>query len=68
MQKTLSFLAGAVLGAMTGATLAVLFAPAPGKTIREDLRSRVQKVSEDMKQAAETRRLELEAQLANMQK
>ena len=52
MQRMLGFLAGAVSGALVGATLAILFAPAPGKTVREDLQHRVQQVQEQMKKAA----------------
>jgi gas vesicle protein len=63
MQKTLSYLAGAVTGALVGATLVVLFTPASGETIRSDLRNRVDALRDQMKDAASDRRAELEAQL-----
>jgi gas vesicle protein len=63
MQKTLSYLAGAVTGALVGATLVVLFTPASGETIRSDLRNRVDALRDQMKIAASDRRAELEAQL-----
>lgn len=66
MQRTLSFLAGAVTGALVGATLMVLFTPASGETIRSDLRNRVGALQGQMKDAAAARRKELEAQLASL--
>ena len=63
MQKTLSYLAGAVTGALVGATLVVLFTPASGETIRSDLRNRVNMLRMQMQDAAAARRAELEAQL-----
>ncbi len=66
MQRTLSFLAGAITGALVGATLMVMFTPASGETIRSDLRNRVQTLKHQMKDAAELRRAEMEAQLASL--
>jgi len=66
MQKTLSYLAGAVTGALVGATLVVLFTPASGETIRADLRNRVDGLRMQMQDAAAARRAELEAQLARL--
>ncbi|GAB4579084.1 MAG: hypothetical protein Fur0022_18220 [Anaerolineales bacterium] len=66
MQRALSFLAGTLAGALVGATLMVLFTPAPGETIRSDLRNRIQNLRDEMQGAASTRRAELEAQLARL--
>jgi len=66
MQRTLSFLAGAVTGALVGATLMVLFTPAPGETVRSDLQKRVQGLRTQMMEAAAARRGQLEAQLDEM--
>ena len=66
MQRTLSFLAGAITGALVGATLMVLFTPASGETIRSDLQNRIRQLQEEMKSAAAQRRAELEQQLANL--
>jgi gas vesicle protein len=66
MQKTLSFLAGALTGALVGATIMVLFTPAPGETIRSDLRGRIEQLQNEMKLAAADRRQELENQLASL--
>ena len=66
MQRTLSYLAGVVTGALVGATLMVLFTPASGESIRSDLRNRVDGLLDQMKDAAQARREEMEAQLAAM--
>lgn len=66
MQRTLSYLAGALVGALVGATLMVLFTPAPGETIRSDLRNRIEALREQMEDAAQARREELEAQLSSL--
>ncbi len=66
MQKTLSFLAGALTGALVGATLAVLFAPTPGKELRQDITDRFQALRTEMQDAAAGRRAEMEAQLAQL--
>lgn len=66
MQRTLSYLAGVVTGALVGATLMVLFTPASGETVRSDLRNRVDGMLGQMKDAAQTRRAEMEAQLASL--
>lgn len=66
MQRVLSFLAGSLTGALVGATLMVLFTPAPGETIRSDLKNRVQRLQDEMQGAAAARRAEMEAQLARL--
>ena len=66
MQRTLSYLAGAITGALVGATLMVLFTPAPGETIRSDLKNRVQELQTQMQEAAANRRKEMEAQLSQL--
>jgi gas vesicle protein len=66
MQRTLSFLAGAVTGALVGATLMVLLTPASGETIRSDLQNRIQQLKDEMQAAASNRRAEMEVQLARL--
>lgn len=63
MQKFLSFLTGVVIGALVGATLAVLFAPSSGEDLRLEMRERAQQLQAEVKAAAESRRAELEQQL-----
>ncbi|HUF38857.1 MAG TPA: YtxH domain-containing protein [Anaerolineales bacterium] len=66
MEKTLSYLAGIVTGALVGATIVVLFTPASGETIRSDLRNRFDRLRMQMQDAADDRRAELEGQLAHL--
>ena len=66
MQRALNFVAGAVTGALVGATLMVLFTPASGETVRSDLQKRVQGLRNQRADAAAARRGELEARLNEM--
>lgn len=66
MKKFLSFFVGTVMGALVGATLALLLAPSSGNTLREQIRERFAALQDELVQAANERKLELEAQLANM--
>jgi gas vesicle protein len=64
MDKTLDFLGGVVLGALIGASVAMLLAPQAGAETQAALRERVDAVIEDGRRAAAERRAELEAQFA----
>jgi gas vesicle protein len=64
MDKTLDFLGGLLLGALVGASLAMLLAPRSGADTQAALRARVDAVIEDGRRAAAERRAELEAQFA----
>lgn len=64
MKGLLSFLSGAVMGSLVGATLAILFAPASGEELREQMRERADYIQNEMKQAAASRRAELEREIA----
>ena len=66
MKRMLSFLSGAIVGALVGATLALLFAPASGEGVREQLRQRAMALQEEVKKAAAERRAELEEQLGSL--
>jgi gas vesicle protein len=63
MRKVLSFLIGSTLGGMVGATLALLFAPASGQEIRAQITGRAQTFAVDIRQAANTKRIELQDRL-----
>lgn len=63
MRKFLSFLVGAILGGLVGATVSILLAPASGSDLRGQLRDRALKIQEEVKAAAAARRVELEQQL-----
>jgi gas vesicle protein len=66
MKGLMNFLSGMVMGALVGATLAILLAPSSGDELRNQLQSRVDTIQTDVKQAAATRRAELEKQLAEL--
>ncbi len=65
MRKMLAFLFGFVSGAALVGGVVLLFAPQPGEKLRADIRARVDELLEEGRLAAETRRRELEAQLAS---
>lgn len=66
MSKFFNFFLGAVLGGFVGATLALLLAPSSGEEIRLEMRERVRRLQEELRQAAAQRRAELEEQLATL--
>ncbi len=63
MRKFFVFLAGVLAGAWTGGMLSLLFAPASGSELQVRIREGVNRLVEDGKSAAESRRHELEEQL-----
>jgi gas vesicle protein len=64
MKGLVKFLSGVILGAGVGATLAILLTPNSGEALRSQVKNSFQQLQDEMKQAAETRRGELEQQLA----
>lgn len=64
MQRFFYFFLGALLGGFLGATLALLLAPSSGEELRLKMRERVQRLQDELSQAAAQRRAELEQQLA----
>jgi gas vesicle protein len=66
MRKLLSFLVGVMLGALVGATLALLLTPVPGKDLQARMQERAQFIQKEVMSAAAARRAELEKQLAEM--
>ncbi len=63
MRRILMFLTGTMCGALVGAVAALLLAPASGEELRSRLRDRYQGLVEDVRQAYQTRRAQLEAEL-----
>ena len=63
MKKAFGFLIGATIGGLMGAVLALLFAPASGKEVRIQIGTRAQSFAADVRQAANTRRIELTERL-----
>ncbi len=68
MRKAISFLVGVISGAMVGAVVAILLAPASGAELQERVRSRAQALIEEGKKAAAVRREELAAQLESFKR
>jgi gas vesicle protein len=66
MNKAISFLSGAMLGAVVGAAVAILLAPAPGDVLQQQIRGRIESIQGEVRQASQERRRELEGQLANL--
>jgi gas vesicle protein len=57
------FLIGVTVGALVGATIALLLAPESGDELRSMLRERGQNFMSEVQQAADTRRIELKDRL-----
>jgi gas vesicle protein len=68
MNRVISFISGAVMGALVGATLVLLLTPASGEELRTKMQEQARKIQEEVKSATEARRSELEEQLATLRK
>lgn len=66
MRKFFSFLIGTVMGALVGATVALLLAPESGEELRGTIRQRFESFQAEMTEAASSRKVELEKQLATL--
>jgi gas vesicle protein len=63
MRKFFSFLVGTVMGALVGATVALLLAPSSGETLRGQIRERFEALQAELTEAANEKRAELEEYL-----
>jgi gas vesicle protein len=63
MRKMFGFLIGILVGALVGATVALLLAPESGDELRTQLRERGQNFMGEVRNAADTRRIELKDRL-----
>jgi len=63
MRRTASFLIGAIIGGVVGSALALLFAPASGDELRVQISDRAQSFASNIRQAASTKRIELQERL-----
>jgi gas vesicle protein len=64
MHRVTSFLSGFIIGGLIGGALGLLLTPASGDHLRQQMRDRAQKFQIEIKNAATTRRAELEQELA----
>jgi gas vesicle protein len=62
----LGFMIGITIGALIGSTVALLLAPEAGANLRSELRARGGDFLAEVRQAAETRRLELKERLESL--
>ena len=67
MNKILSFMAGALCGAVVGATVAMLLAPSSGEELRGEMVHRWEDALNEARQAMEDTRRDLQAQFEMMQ-
>jgi gas vesicle protein len=68
MNKLFNFLAGALCGAIVGATAALLLTPSSGQQLREDAVHRLETALDEARKAMEETSRELQAQFEQMQK
>lgn len=66
MNRATNFIVGAMIGGLVGAVLALLFAPKAGAELRQDIVDYADQVQTEIRQAAVSKRQELEAQLASL--
>jgi gas vesicle protein len=63
MRRVFNFFIGATIGGMVGATLALVFAPDSGEVLRARISNGAQTFAADIRQAANTKRIELQERL-----
>jgi gas vesicle protein len=66
MRQVFNFMMGVFMGALVGATVALLLAPEAGESVRADLRVRGEALVADVRHAAESRRIELTNRLETL--
>jgi gas vesicle protein len=66
MNRSTSFLLGAIIGGTIGAITAILLAPTSGENLRSNIAARADQIRSEVNQAATERRAELERQLASL--
>ncbi len=66
MRRLMFFAAGLLVGAAVGGAVALLLTPDSGNGLRHTVKSHVKNALDEAQLAAETRRREMEAQLASM--
>jgi gas vesicle protein len=66
MSKTNNWIMGAIIGGVVGSVLATLYAPYSGLELRTRIKDYIQNVQDEVQQAGNERRLELEAELERL--
>ena len=68
MNRLISFMSGLFSGAVVGAVIAILFAPASGKEMISDIQGRADQLVDEVKSTVERERQRLEAELASLKR
>jgi hypothetical protein len=63
MRRVFGFFIGATIGGLVGAIMALLFAPASGEEMRSQITDRIQIFANEIRQAANSKRIELQERL-----
>ena len=63
MRRLTMLLAGTICGALVGAVTALLLAPYSGQELRDRMELRARQIQDEVREAYETRRAQLEAEL-----
>ncbi|HSG42305.1 MAG TPA: YtxH domain-containing protein [Anaerolineales bacterium] len=66
MRRMFGFMMGILIGGLVGSTIALLLAPDSGEELRSQLRSRGEGFFNDVRQAADERKIELRQKLDEM--
>jgi len=66
MRRMFGFLMGIVVGGLVGSTIALLMAPESGENLRNQLRSRGEGFFDEIRHAADERKIELRQKLDSM--
>jgi gas vesicle protein len=66
MRRAFSFLIGTLMGSLIGAALALLFTPTSGVDLRMQITDRFGGLAADIRNAANTRRIELQERLETL--
>lgn len=63
MRRMFGFLIGVFVGALVGATIALLLTPESGEELRGEIRQRGERFASQIRSAADERRIELRSRL-----
>ena len=66
MNRMFGFLIGVVVGGLVGSTIALLMAPESGEQLRAEIRARGENFFNDVRHAADERKIELRQKLDSM--
>jgi gas vesicle protein len=66
MQKAANLFLGAILGGLVGSAVALILAPMSGDELRSEVKNYSRHVKDEVERAANSRRTELERELADL--